>query len=399
MKSIKHLAAFGAIAALSLVVACSNGNTSGMLPNSGSNAFLAGAFAPAAKSPIQLSIAKLDFTELGAKHAKTFTATEKKYEGEFTLHDTCLKHVTLAPDKAKGPAAKFKVTPVSNATCEITVTDFHKNKALLRVVIAAAKPTPSPSSSPAGIQNGNFATGSLSPGWHACTFAHSAYAAPVNPSPTPETTSAQASSTAAIAASLLAPLASVTSPPGQLNPNVSVAAPSLGKYVALAGSPSSQTTGVAGICQSFVVPSNDKYLSFWAWEGGSEYDFSYADQEADILDSKGSTIQQTLFAEENCFWDPGVVGLTGYPDSGCIPAQDGGTSSYKDWLNGGYWVQRGPYDLTAYAGQTVTLFIGAWDNDTHAGPTTYGNEIFVGNVQLTSSDAFPSSFAPEVNHT
>jgi hypothetical protein len=240
--------------------------------------------------------------------------------------------------------------------------------------------------------NGNFATGSLAP-WYACNFVRNGYAAPVNASPAPQETPTQdPSPTATIAPAALSALATVVTPPPNLNANHTGAIPALGSYVALAGSTDSETSGTAGICQKIAVTSVNKYLSFYAYEGGAEYNFKYADQEADILDSTGTTLQSTLFAELNCYWDPGVLGLTGYLGSGCIPASDGSTSTYTDW-QGGYWVQRGPYDLSSYAGQTVTLFIGVWDLYADAAPATYSNEIFVGNVQLTSSDTFPASFA------
>jgi hypothetical protein len=196
-------------------------------------------------------------------------------------------------------------------------------------------------------------------------------------------------------------LASVTSPPNNVNPNNPGDTPaSVGSHVALTGSANSETAGTAGICQTFTVNSVNKYLSFWAWEGGTEYKYSYGDQEADILDSTGTTLQQTLFAETNCFFDARSGGLAAFPQGngsttqGCTPNQTtygccAGTSTYVDW-QGGYWVQRGPYDLTSYVGQTVTLFIGVWDESTSAGPSNYFNLMFIGNVQLTSTNAFPS---------
>ena len=168
-------------------------------------------------------------------------------------------------------------------------------------------------------------------------------------------------------------------------------APPLGSYVALAGDMASEATGAAGICQQIEPDATNHYLSFWAYEGGIEYSFKSADQEADILDSTGSTIQTTLFSELNCFYDPTAIGAGSYTGSGCRPASLGGTSAYTDW-QGGYWVQRGPYDLSAYEGQTVTLFLGVWDYFSNAGPTSYGNGMYVGNVQLTSTNVFPSSF-------
>jgi len=249
------------------------------------------------------------------------------------------------------------------------------------------------------VSNGNFANGLT--GWTPCSYVYT-WQGPVNASPAPMGTPAATPTpaSAAITGTLLTSLARVTSPPANLNPLNSGSAPAaLGSSVALVGDPGSENKGVAGICQTFTVDATYKYLSFWAWEGGAEYNVGTATQEADILDSTASTLVAPLFVEQNCFWDPGVVGQTGYDNNGCIPANATypsfpGTSAYTDW-QGGYWVQRGPYDFSAYVGETVTLFLGVWDKNAHgspSAPTTYGNEMFVGNVQFSNTNTFPSSF-------
>jgi hypothetical protein len=244
-------------------------------------------------------------------------------------------------------------------------------------------PTPPP-----GISNGDFASGTLLNssgfGWTSCSIAHAPLAGPVNPSPAP-LGDPQAASTTAISPPITV---AIGTPPPNLNPNFAGAAPdAVGTNVALTGDPGSETTGASGICQTFVVPAATPELTFWVYEGGSEYYFDSADQEADVLSADGSTLQQTLFAETNCFWDPGVLGQTGYLGSKCIPASYGGTASTFQW-RGGLWTQRGPFDLSAYSGNTITLFLGVWSKSTHGSPSspvTYGNFMFVGNVQLQAT--------------
>jgi hypothetical protein len=440
--TFKKIVAVAALAALSLVVACSGSNGanagSGMLPVS------PGAAAPAfadgvdgtaldaanAKSPIKLSPKSLEFTAAGEAAAKSFKAFEAKYKGLFTIASTCGTNVKITPPKhKKGPDATFGVVAVKDVACHITVTDKAKNKAALSVIVRIPVPTPTPTTAPtatptpvptatpttkptatptskptatptpaaAAIVNGNFASGSLAPGWKACSFSHPGYTAPVNASPAPQGTAAQPlTATAPISASNLATFGNkVGTPPPNYNPNNNGPIPSglTGGHAAMTGDQNSENAGAAGICQTFTVNAANHFLSFYAYEGGSEYSFGYADQEADIMDATGSTIQKTLFAEDNCFWNPGKIGATGYLGSGCIPAAFGSTSSYTDW-QGGYWVQRGPYDLSAYVGKSVTLFLGVWDDSTNNTPypDTYSNEMFVGNVQMSSSSTFPVTF-------
>lgn len=270
----------------------------------------------------------------------------------------------------------------SPVTFTLALTGYTSATAQLTVNGA---PTPPP-----GISNGDFASGALVDshgfGWTSCSIGHTSLAAAINPSPVP---AGAATQTAAPTTPVIpAPTVVIGTPPPDYNPNITPTAPpaEVGTNVALTGDPEGETTGSTGICQTFVVPASTPELTFWVYEGGSEYNFKYADQEADILDSTGTTIQQTLFAEENCFWYPGTLGDTGYLGSGCIPSAYGGTATYVDW-QGGYWTQRGPFDLSAYAGQTVTLFIGVWSSSTHASPATYGQFMFVGNVQLQAGNS------------
>jgi hypothetical protein len=295
-----------------------------------------------------------------------------------------------SPTPSAGPSASPSAHPSTSPSAHPTATPTATSAPT--ATPTSAGPTPTPGTQV--IANGNFSNGLT--GWTPCSYVYT-WPGPVNASPAPLGTPAATPTPAspAIASGTLGSLALVTAPPADLNPNNSGSAPAaLGSTVALLGDPGSENKGVAGICQTFTVDSSYKYLSFWAWEGGAEYNVGTATQEADILDSTASTVLSPLFVEQNCFWDPGVVGQTGYLNNGCIPSADGGASAYSDW-QGGYWVQRGPYDFSAYVGQTVTLFLGVWDKNQHGAPgspTTYGNEMFVGNVQFSNTNSFPSSY-------
>ncbi|MHB8461824.1 MAG: hypothetical protein ACYDA1_04195, partial [Vulcanimicrobiaceae bacterium] len=97
-----------------------------------------------------------------------------------------------------------------------------------------------------------------------------------------------------------------------------------GHYADLNGSPTAdEPNGYAGLCQNITVPANGK-LSFWVKESTND-NASYADQEADLLDSNGYVL----------------------------------TTLYSEASNTNGWVNRS-YDVSAYAGQTVSLFFGVY---------------------------------------
>jgi len=307
-------------------------------------------------------------------------------------------------------------TVSSTATLTATVTPIAGSGGTTQTVNSTVTLT----QAPVIIQNGNFSTGSLSP-WTACSFARPAYTAPTNAAPTPESVSTQYTSSpsptwAPIPTATLSALAVVVTPPPNLNPSPNplsqptLAPPSSGE-VAFTGSQSSETPGTAGICQQFTVSASQPYLSFYVYEAGNEYQFKYDDQEADILDSTGTTVQRLLFSELNCFDVPGTLGTynppgpspTPYTNTGCepnhttFPSYNGvtfnGTSTFTDW-QGGMWVPRGPYNLSAFAGQTITLFIGMFSDSTDAAGANgnkYWNGMFVGNVQMSATPTFPAS--------
>jgi hypothetical protein len=254
-----------------------------------------------------------------------------------------------------------------------------------------------------GIKNGEFTNGLT--GWSPCSYAHTYLTALVNPSPSPASalpTQSPAANTTAEPQATAAAMVSVVTPPinDRVNyanppPGVSATAPPiLGTDAAFMGSATSTQRGEIGICQTFTVPEAAPNLSFWVWEGGAEYTSKYADQNAEILNGSAA-IDETLFQEENCFQDTSQtlagLGPTTGNTNGCDPSDD--THDYGDWVNGGYWVQRGPYDLSAYAGQSVTLYVGTYwyYSDVPPSYTDYAELMFLGDVQLVPSSTFPTT--------
>ncbi|HTX59392.1 MAG TPA: hypothetical protein VMH02_06890 [Verrucomicrobiae bacterium] len=113
---------------------------------------------------------------------------------------------------------------------------------------------------------------------------------------------------------------------GTVAATVTTAEAHSGSYSALSGSTKKpEINGTAGVCQTIVVPA-DATLTFWVYEGTDD-SVSYADQEADLLSTSGSTIAN-LFKEATT-------------------------------TNG--WVERS-YSLSAYAGETVKLYFGVKGN-------------------------------------
>ena len=144
---------------------------------------------------------------------------------------------------------------------------------------------------------------------------------------------------------------------------------------------SSETKGASGLCQQITPNATNHYLSFWAYEGGTDSAFKTADQEADNPDSTGTTVQSTLFSELNCFYLPTQIGSGSFPTSKCErePSLHGDAAVVSGRLLGPARAVR-PDRVRR---ETVTLFVGVWDFFTDAGPTVSGNGIFIGNVQLT----------------
>ncbi|MGB6986665.1 MAG: hypothetical protein WBD74_11895 [Candidatus Aquilonibacter sp.] len=336
--------------------------------------------------------------------------------------------VTMTTDSSG--AAYFWVHGAAGGYATISLSDVHGNTSTMTLTVSA-------------ITNGTFTNGMT--GWNACSYAYSAKSATINAaSPFPNTPEPAQTAPAETPVPLgsLSPLVSVTtSPPANDNPGWSdytdasltpntgsvtfsqngisetVTTPgsfpsTLGTNVMLLGSINAANNpfpkGTFGVCQTFTIPTpapgvGDPYLSLYVLEGGTEYTFKYADNEAAIFGSYSanvaSTLDEYLFAEENCYAHPsdatpagiwGGAGISG-GGAGCWPYTYGGDpSAYQNWLQGGFWSPRGPYDLSAYAGQTVTLFLGNWSNY-HDTAAYYLQFMYVGAVQTTFSSTFPAT--------
>lgn len=129
--------------------------------------------------------------------------------------------------------------------------------------------------------------------------------------------------------------------------SIVTARPHSGAYSALLGSTTSpEVNGTEGVCQTVSVPSGGQ-LTFWVYEGTNDT-IQYADQEADLLGSGGATLVQL----------------------------------YKEALNARGWVQK-TFDVSAYAGQSVTLYFGVKGNG-WTGGYVYA---YLDDVSLTGSGA------------
>ena len=274
------------------------------------------------------------------------------------------------------------------------------------VVTPTATASPTPTSSPASgnaIVDGDFATGSLAP-WYLCYAAHHVLTAQVNASPSPLPTGQVAPDTAAGTprpATTATPLVSglgtqgadatvqSTTPTGDTNGF---------SFFALVGHSNYPYNGkgTVGICQDVTVPATNPTLSFAMYEGGNDW-FVNADTEAEIYPSgsfvaNGGVMQSTatpapLFAENNCWNNIYVSGDTTHVASSGSTRANGCNNVQANWT-GGRWYQR-TFDLTSYANQPVTVFLGLWRSAASGSPstTTYFNYTYFGNVTLTSSSS------------
>jgi hypothetical protein len=351
-------------------------------------------------SPQNFVIAAGDSTTISVSTVANLTITASS-------SNTAIATVTSSAQANSLGTATFTVTGVSSGLATITFSDTYGDEDTATVDVSPVK-------------NGTFTaangTGTLG-AWTPCSYLRSTLTAAVNPSPPPEATGNQApvspqpggTANATFAITSPANEVAVVTPPPNYNPTIlSGAAPSVpsvigNNVVVTGGSPapsgvaSSLTEGIGGICQTITLDSTNENLSFWVYEAGLYGPFYDADQEADILNSSGTALysgtpSSILFAELNCFGYPGVLTESSYTSSKCIPAADGGTAT-SFYYQGGYWVQRGPYNISSYVpvGSSFTLFLGVWDWATKTYPNSYGNVMFVANVQMTNATTFPSS--------
>ncbi len=232
---------------------------------------------------------------------------------------------------------------------------------------ATPVPTPTPTPAPNAVEaltDTGFESGGFAAGWTACSIPHAAPSSTATPFP-----AVSAAVVGAAIVSATSPAFQVTATPGPANtPAIYSGTYSAFTYSGTgaqsaylnASSAKTGPAGANGICQTFTVPAS-AVLTMYVNEGGSDTGLNYADQEADIITSGGTSTN--LFYELN---DPPYAGT------------DGATA-------GGTWVEKGPYDLTAApynftVGQSVTLFIGSFDSDPGA---KYGVYMFVDNVTVT----------------
>ncbi len=151
---------------------------------------------------------------------------------------------------------------------------------------------------------------------------------------------------------------------GNVNAVITTAKAHSGSYSDFNGSTSApEVNGYAGVCQDLTVPSNGT-LSFWVYEGTND-NVNYADQEADLLDSSGNVI----------------------------------TTLYYEASNTNGWVQK-TFDLSQYAGQSVSLFFGVYGNGWSGGYIyQYVDDVFIGAGGATPTPAPTPTVTPTATPT
>jgi hypothetical protein len=160
----------------------------------------------------------------------------------------------------------------------------------------------------------------------------------------------------------------------------------------LVGHAGTLSKGTSGICQTVVVPSSNPQLTLWMYEGGGTYDFNEVIHLGLIFDSSSvfapivsfvpdvggtaytssNTPSTVLFAQNNCF-NTSPTGKSGDLSTCAI----GGSAAF-----GGQWYQKGPYDLSAYAGHSVTIMLGLWGS---SDSTSFYGYAFYDDVVLSGS--------------
>jgi len=281
---------------------------------------------------------------------------------------------------------------------------------------------PAPTSSPGAtnvITNGDFTANSFdgTNGWYRCyaTRETTSGMAPINASPAPVNQLAVApGATSAPGAGPATDVSQVTAVPGNTPP------PSGNAHFALVGYATPNPTaspfgaivqkGNTGICQDIASVPASGSLTMNVFEGGDD-NWSKSDAEADLYPAGSFTLTAgagvstgvtpvRLFAENNCYdsaqWEPvflappfgtGTVAISSTARwSGC-PIVPGGASpgGYSPSSGGGFWYGK-TLDVSSYAGQAKTLFIGIGRDAGGSKPTSSGaqyyNYVFVDHVQL-----------------
>jgi hypothetical protein len=273
-------------------------------------------------------------------------------------------------------------------------------------------PTPTPTASPTPIEaitNGDFATGDLT-GWYNCYATHAGYSVPINPSPSPIPTSGQSAANPTPTpydVSMQSTTPSGTPPPSGNSHFALVGAGTNGATT------TNEPKGQSGICQTVTVPGSGATLTFNVYEGGDD-SFTTTDAEADVYPSTAWATATngalasvaptaTLFAEANCYdnlqenglylsspWGTGTHAATTTARYSNCPYTPGGSTPSGTVSLGGYWYSR-TFDLSGYAGNSITLFFGIWrsaaigSNSRSTGSLNYYNYAYFDNIQLTGT--------------
>lgn len=315
----------------------------------------------------------------------------------------------------------------SPVTFTLALTGYTSATATL-TVSASPAPTESPTASPTAstaptnaIVNGDFALG-LNDGsdWYTCygvRVGTTTSSLPINASPDPVNATAQGSTTTPAPTSTAATDTSVqtTTPSGAAPPSGKAQFALVG-YSGGTGLPAPAANkpgkGNTGICQNIASVPAGAMLTFNVYEGGDD-DWQKSDDEADVYPAgafvvtTGSPVAaaaptERLYAQNNCYDSAGWEAIflnapfgTGTVNSssttarwsGC-PATPGGTTPSGTTSLGGYWYAKS-LDMSAYAGQSITLFLGIGRDAGASIPTSSGaqyyNYAFFDNVALTGT--------------
>jgi hypothetical protein len=342
--------------------------------------------------------------------------------------------ITVTTGAAGTPSAgqaTFYVYGVGGGTATISMADTYGNTGTLPITVSA-------------VRNGSFTQGMT--GWTPCTYSHTSQTTGTNAtqiieSGTPSYATVQGPQIGATAVPVftsapaptstpLSNLVTPTSPPNNDNPGypstgsieiqlagVASGAPTtytidtpgtppplLGTDVMLLGNLNSSLnpnpSGTFGMCQTITVPASAPYLSMYVLEGGEYYKSTENDQEVAVFPTSTLTngyiatgTPTYLFLEWNCYLDPSYLGW-GTGESASNSCLNTDTTAGSNWYLGGSWQPRGPYNLSSFAGEQVTLFVGIWAYYSNYGASDakYNEFMYVGNVQMTANGtSIPSS--------
>lgn len=260
---------------------------------------------------------------------------------------------------------------------------------------ASPTPTAAPTATPTtnAIVNGDFETSSTSIApWFVCYVPSQVYSV-VDASPEPQSTALPtAGATSAPTAHPSPDDVTIEQSVPEGNAGGTASVHGGGNAVLIGRNAQPLGRGTSGVCQTVTVPSSNPELTFWLYEGGDTYNTSHQIHLGMVFANSatfspissftplaGGTAYTTadlpdiiLFAQDNCYNShPGASGDLG----GCAVTA---TSTAL----GGQWYEKGPYDLSGYAGQQVTLFLGKWGG---ASTSTLYDYVFYDDVVLSGS--------------